>query len=68
MLLVYDITDGMTFQSIRAWMAQILTHADSKVNKVLIGNKCDLEEQRVRKYIENGHKKLFDSLIFSCDN
>lgn len=46
-LLVYDITDRNTFNSIRQWMQQINLHADVHVNKILIGNKCDLIAQRV---------------------
>lgn len=46
-LLVYDITDVKSFQSIRSWISQILLHADINVNKILIGNKCDLQQKRV---------------------
>ncbi|KAK8791287.1 hypothetical protein WA171_002234, partial [Blastocystis sp. BT1] len=45
-LLVYDVTDRNSFESISSWMEQISQHADSSVNKILIGNKCDLEAQR----------------------
>jgi len=34
-VLVYDITDRRTFNSVRSWMAQITDHADQQVNKVL---------------------------------
>ena len=51
-LLVYDITDKNTFQNIRSWMAQITQHADSNVNKILIGNKCDLHLRRAVTYAE----------------
>lgn len=46
-LLVYDITDRNTFNNIRNWVAQINLHADVNINKILIGNKCDLIKQRV---------------------
>ena len=46
-MLVYDITDKSSFQSIRQWMEQIQAHADSNVNKILIGNKFDLAQKRV---------------------
>mmetsp|Transcript_5615 Transcript_5615/g.8549 ORF Transcript_5615/g.8549 Transcript_5615/m.8549 type:complete len:206 (-) Transcript_5615:234-851(-) len=46
-LLVYDVTDRQTFTSIRNWVAQIQMHADVNVNKILIGNKCDMQDQRV---------------------
>jgi Ras-related protein Rab-8A len=46
-LLVYDVTDRQTFLSIRNWVQQIQVHADVNVNKVLIGNKCDMEDRSV---------------------
>jgi Ras-related protein Rab-8A len=46
-LLVYDVTDRNSFISIRNWVAQIQMHADVNVNKILIGNKCDVQDQRV---------------------
>ena len=45
-VLVYDITDRATFNSVRSWMSQINDHADAQVNRVLIGNKCDYESAR----------------------
>lgn len=45
-LLVYDVTDRATFMSIRNWIAQIQMHADVNVNKILIGNKADMADQR----------------------
>ncbi|CAN0079562.1 unnamed protein product, partial [Ectocarpus sp. 13 AM-2016] len=45
-LLVYDVTDKKSFNSIRNWVAQIQQHADVAVNKILIGNKCDMDEDR----------------------
>lgn len=45
-VLVYDITDRGTFNSVRSWMSQIADHADAQVNRVLIGNKCDHEAAR----------------------
>jgi len=44
--LVYDITDKNSFVSIRSWIAQINQHADININKILLGNKCDLIGQR----------------------
>lgn len=44
---MYDITDKNTFNNIRNWISQIQLHADTNVNKILIGNKCDLIKQRV---------------------
>jgi Ras-related protein Rab-8A len=41
-LLVYDCTDESSFNNIRNWIRNIETHAADSVNKVLIGNKCDM--------------------------
>uniref|UniRef100_A0A7S2V1J6 Ras-related protein Rab-8A n=1 Tax=Fibrocapsa japonica TaxID=94617 RepID=A0A7S2V1J6_9STRA len=45
-LLVYDVTDRKSFNSIRNWISQIQQHADVHVNKILCGNKCDMSEER----------------------
>ena len=46
-LLVYDITMRATFDNLRGWLKQIQQQADPRVNKILVGNKCDLMSQRV---------------------
>ena len=47
-LLVYDITVKKTFENVSNWMDQINTVNDGQhVCKILIGNKCDMEEQRI---------------------
>lgn len=46
-LLVYDITDRQSFLNMRTWVAQIQSNADVNINKILVGNKCDLIQQRV---------------------
>jgi len=48
-LLVYDVTDEQSFNNIRNWMRQIQQHAADNVNKVLIGNKCDMLDKKVRR-------------------
>ncbi|GMI18211.1 hypothetical protein TrLO_g15053 [Triparma laevis f. longispina] len=45
-LLVYDVTDRRSFESIRNWISQIQQHADVSVNKILVGNKCDITEEK----------------------
>jgi len=46
-LLVYDITDEQSFLNIRNWIRNIEQHASDSVQKVLIGNKCDMVDDRV---------------------
>jgi len=46
-LLVYDVTDEKSFANIRNWIRNIEQHASESVNKMLIGNKCDMSDKRV---------------------
>ena len=46
-ILVYDCTDEQTFNNIRNWIKQIETHAAKDVAKILVGNKCDREDEKV---------------------
>ena len=57
-LLVYDVTDRRSFDSIRNWISQIQQHADVSVNKILVGNKCDITEEKVVSTAEG--QKLAD--------
>jgi len=46
-LLVYDVTDEVSFNNISNWINNIEQHASESVQKILIGNKCDAEGKRV---------------------
>lgn len=39
-----------TKKDVRNWFSNIEQHASEGVNKILIGNKCDMEEKRVRVF------------------
>ena len=43
---VYDITRRDTFESADRWINDLKVTADPKINIILIGNKCDLEDKR----------------------
>ncbi|KAJ2725740.1 GTP-binding protein [Coemansia sp. Benny D115] len=45
-LLVYDVTDERSFNNIDNWHMNVEQHASEGVNKILIGNKCDIEDRR----------------------
>jgi Ras-related protein Rab-8A len=46
-VMVYSINDLLTFNSLENWIRQIKTHASQNVVKVLIANKCDMEDRKV---------------------
>jgi Ras-related protein Rab-1A len=50
--LVYDITDKQSFRDIDNWLTEVEKHAHENVNKLLVGNKCDLEQNRQVSYEE----------------
>ncbi|KAJ6792544.1 Uncharacterized protein M6B38_238175 [Iris pallida] len=45
-LLVYDVTDESSFNNIRNWIANIEQNASDNVNKILVGNKADMDESK----------------------
>eukprot|EP00479_Gromia_sphaerica_P007717 TRINITY_DN2673_c0_g1_i1.p1 TRINITY_DN2673_c0_g1~~TRINITY_DN2673_c0_g1_i1.p1 ORF type:complete len:183 (-),score=38.53 TRINITY_DN2673_c0_g1_i1:300-848(-) len=45
-LMVYDVTDEESFKNIRNWIQNIEAHASDNVEKVLVGNKCDMDDKR----------------------
>ncbi|KAK7395472.1 hypothetical protein VNO78_16031 [Psophocarpus tetragonolobus] len=45
-LVVYDISRRCTFHSIKRWLEELSTQNDSTVARMLVGNKCDLENIR----------------------
>ena len=49
-IICFDITDRSSFEHVRNWMADIDKFAKEGVLRILVGNKCDLENARqVRK-------------------
>nr|CCA15884.1 Chloride Channel (ClC) Family putative [Albugo laibachii Nc14] len=55
-LMVYDVTDDHSFQNIRNWMTQIKQNASTNVNKILIGNKCDVDPSERAVTTEQGQE------------
>jgi len=45
-IVVYDTTDGETFEHVKTWLHEIDRYASENVNKLLVGNKSDLTSKR----------------------
>ncbi|XP_013381633.1 ras-related protein Rab-3 isoform X2 [Lingula anatina] len=45
-ILMYDVTNEESFNAVQDWCTQIKTHAWPNTSVILVGNKCDLEDQR----------------------
>ncbi|XP_023331649.1 ras-related protein Rab-3 isoform X2 [Eurytemora carolleeae] len=59
-ILMYDVTNEESFTSVHDWCTQIKTYSWDNAQVILVGNKCDMEDERVISY-ERG-KHLADSL------
>ncbi|KAN0019028.1 hypothetical protein ACTFIV_008065 [Dictyostelium citrinum] len=46
-LVCYDVTDQLTYNNVRLWMQEIQRYAVLGVSRVLVGNKCDLEDRKI---------------------
>tara|TARA_R110002050_G_scaffold298029_2_gene460547 strand:- start:1489 stop:1809 length:321 start_codon:yes stop_codon:yes gene_type:complete len=44
---MYDITNQMSFDNVKQWLQEVDKHATEDVNKLLVGNKCDLTNRAV---------------------
>ncbi|XP_020592598.1 ras-related protein RIC1 [Phalaenopsis equestris] len=49
-IVVYDVTDQESFNNVKQWLNEIDRYATDSVNKLLVGNKCDLTDERVVAY------------------
>lgn len=45
-MLVYDVTNERSFDNIRTWIRNIEEHANNDVEKMILGNKCDIADRR----------------------
>ena len=66
-VLLYDITDKGTFESVRNWIKQIKEEVDDNVCIILVGNKIDLEDKRqVTKEEGENMAEEYGLMHFEC--
>ncbi|KAL9448588.1 hypothetical protein AB3S75_015966 [Citrus x aurantiifolia] len=46
-IIVYDVTEMESFNNVKQWLNEIDRYANDSVCKLLVGNKCDLAENKV---------------------
>ena len=59
-ILMYDVTNEESFNSVQDWVTQIKTYSWDNAQVILVGNKSDMEAERVVTY-DRG-KQLADQL------
>ena len=60
-MLVYDITNSKSFDNLENWLRRIKEHGKANVEKMILGNKCDLEDKRLISKVTKeslGKKKI----------
>jgi len=63
-IVVYDVTDQVSFNNVKQWLQEIDRYACENVNKLLVGNKCDLT---CKKVVDATTAKEFaDALAIPC--
>ena len=60
--IVYDITSEVSFENVEKWYEEIRKSAEKEIFVILVGNKCDLENER-KVSIEMGQNKAKN---FNC--
>jgi Ras-related protein Rab-1A len=59
-VVVYDVTDQDSFDNVKQWLNEVDCHSSKNVQKLLVGNKCDLVSKKVVQY--ETVKQFADSL------
>eukprot|EP01121_Diplochlamys_sp_Union-15-3_P013496 TRINITY_DN4191_c0_g3_i1.p1 TRINITY_DN4191_c0_g3~~TRINITY_DN4191_c0_g3_i1.p1 ORF type:complete len:203 (+),score=33.73 TRINITY_DN4191_c0_g3_i1:621-1229(+) len=63
-IVVYDVTNQETFNNVQKWLSEIERYAGESVQKLLIGNKCDLVNERKVPFEQA--KEFANSLSLQC--
>ena len=45
-IIAFDLTDRKSFESVGTWIDSVAKNTDKGIVKILVGNKCDLAEER----------------------
>uniref|UniRef100_G3NHD2 small monomeric GTPase n=1 Tax=Gasterosteus aculeatus TaxID=69293 RepID=G3NHD2_GASAC len=46
-ILMYDITNEESFNAVQDWATQIKTYSWDNAQVIMVGNKCDMDEERI---------------------
>ena len=52
-MIVFDVTSEESFERARYWAEELSRHGDEACRTLLVGNKSDLEDERVENVVES---------------
>eukprot|EP01101_Sappina_pedata_P012866 TRINITY_DN9216_c0_g1_i1.p1 TRINITY_DN9216_c0_g1~~TRINITY_DN9216_c0_g1_i1.p1 ORF type:complete len:216 (-),score=46.10 TRINITY_DN9216_c0_g1_i1:25-633(-) len=71
-ILVYDVTNEKTFQSMRHWLNEAQRYAYESVSKILVGNKCDepkvVNEATVKEFADSATLPFIETSAKTAQN
>jgi small GTP-binding protein len=68
-ILMYDITNRESFDAISRWWHDIKEHKENDFPVILVGNKCDLEnERKVKKEEGESKSKEYNAKFYEVSN
>ena len=71
---VFDVTDPNSFENIEGWVHDVKEHAGSDLHMILLGNKCDLEDERkvskeeAKEYAKSKKMAYYDTSAKNDEN
>eukprot|EP00056_Hartaetosiga_gracilis_P014836 m.241016 g.241016 ORF g.241016 m.241016 type:complete len:201 (-) comp17217_c0_seq1:30-632(-) len=66
-VLVFDVTNRSSFDGVKKWIATVRHNCDHEYDLIVVGNKCDLADERVvtteeaQKLVESNQYKYFET-------
>ena len=62
-VLVYDVTDGESFEKVKTWVKELRKMVGTKICLSIVGNKCDRERERQVSAEEGARSFLSASVL-----
>lgn len=64
-VIVFDMNDEESFTKVERWFDEIKIYADKSLPKILVANKCDMQEKVRRESVEDFARRMEIQVIFT---
>ncbi len=62
--LIYDVTSRKSFENVREWFSEAKNHGNANMYFVLLGNKCELDQNRQVSHAEGEKLAMDNGMLF----